>query len=114
MICALLRADFIFFTTDENGNCAPGCRSGLRHFLWFEGGKAGANPYISRLCVPQSDFKLIVNGLIGFEYEGISGAEGLITEEQFKQGEALVWEGVKLTNGYMNYLKKANESGASK
>ncbi|MBN2703078.1 MAG: four helix bundle protein [Pontiellaceae bacterium] len=40
--------------------------------------------------------------------------EGLITEEQFRQGEILVWGAVKLTNGYMNYLKKANESGASK
>lgn len=33
--------------------------------------------------------------------------EGLIKEEQFKQGEVLVWDAVKLTNGYMNYLKKA-------
>ena len=34
--------------------------------------------------------------------------EGLITEELFRQGESLVWDAVKLTNGYMNYLKKAN------
>jgi four helix bundle protein len=40
--------------------------------------------------------------------------EGLITDEQFKQGEALVWDAVKLTNGYMNYLKKANDPNASK
>ena len=34
--------------------------------------------------------------------------EELISEELFKQGEALVWDAVKITNGYMNYLKKAN------
>lgn len=39
--------------------------------------------------------------------------EGLITDEQFKQGEALVWDAVKLTNGYMNYLKKAQKADAS-
>lgn len=39
--------------------------------------------------------------------------EGLVTEEQFKQGETLVWDAVKLTNGYMSYLKKANDPNAS-
>lgn len=39
--------------------------------------------------------------------------EGLISEEIFNQGEALVWDAVKLTNGYMNYLKKANDPMAS-
>lgn len=38
--------------------------------------------------------------------------EGLISEELFKKGEALVWDAVKLTNGYMNYLKKANDPNA--
>ena len=40
--------------------------------------------------------------------------EGLITDELFKEGEGLVWDAVKLTNGYMNYLKKANDPNASK
>ena len=40
--------------------------------------------------------------------------EGLITDELFKEGESLVWDAVKLTNGYMNYLKKANDPNASK
>ena len=35
--------------------------------------------------------------------------EELITEEQFKTGENLVWDAVKLTNGYMNNLKKAKD-----
>ena len=35
--------------------------------------------------------------------------EGLISKERFKQGEALVWDAVKITNGYMNYLKKAKD-----
>ena len=35
--------------------------------------------------------------------------EGLISKELFKQGEALVWDAVKITNGYMNYLKKAKD-----
>ncbi len=40
--------------------------------------------------------------------------EGLIKEQLFTEGEALVWDAVKLTNGYMNYLKKANDPTASK
>ena len=40
--------------------------------------------------------------------------EGLITEQLFTEGEALVWDAVKLTSGYMNYLKKANDPAASK
>jgi four helix bundle protein len=39
--------------------------------------------------------------------------EGLITEERFKEGERLVLDAARLTNGYMNYLKKANNQNDS-
>ncbi|QBG48562.1 four helix bundle protein [Verrucomicrobia bacterium S94] len=35
--------------------------------------------------------------------------EALIDEALFREGEKLVWDAVKLTNGYMNYLKKAKD-----
>ena len=35
--------------------------------------------------------------------------EELISEELFKHGEALVWDAVKISNGYMSYLKKAGD-----
>ncbi|VGO22185.1 four helix bundle protein [Pontiella sulfatireligans] len=38
--------------------------------------------------------------------------EELISEETFKEGEVLVWDAVKITNGYMNYLKKAKDPNA--
>ena len=55
------------------------------------------------------DVQLIVIGCEVLDHLQVAYDEELISEELFKHGEALVWDAVKISNGYMSYLKKAGD-----